>query len=511
VRAFAGDIFLAGESHKAVAFDETGIVALDDDVFDLDVDIEELGTAFLTHAFMDGHAHPLFAGREELGPVVTGARTVQEVQTIVANWLKSNQNPHWAVGGAYDRSIVEGGVFLASWLDEVSGDRPVVLHGSDHHTLWANSAAMRLAGVLEGAPTVSVGSIDTDASGRPTGVFRETEAKELITDAIPELTFENERKALVWAQNRLASLGISAVQDAWMDKGMVEVYLDAAKRDELIIRSNLAFWVRPESWREDAKLFLEQRSMVTSLNHRLLTARTVKFFADGVFGSATASVKSPYESQPGYLGDPVWSDDELKAAVAYFAAADFQIHIHAIGDAGVASALDAIEAAGAPALSVIAHTELVAEEDIPRFAKLGVVANFEPLWAREDGMLTSCIHHLGRDRIDSMYRMRDLIDSGAKISFGSDWPVSDPDPILGIFTATHRALPESPEKAWTPEQRITAEEAINAYTVAVAEQLSLPKGLSDFVILSGNPLTEPILELNVLETIIGGQTVFARQ
>jgi hypothetical protein len=269
--------------------------------------------------------------------------------------------------------------------------------------------------------------------------------------------------------------------------------------------------VRPESWREDAARFNAQRTTITALRSSKLTANTVKFFADGVFGSATASVKQPYDSSAGYLGDPVWSSDELNKAVAYFAAADYQIHIHAIGDAGVAAALDAIELAGCPANSVIAHTELVADEDIAGFTKLGVIANFEPLWAREDGMLTSCLHHLGRERLDSMYRMRDILDSGAKISFGSDWPVSSPDPLLGLFTATHRALPETPEVSWTPAQRLTPTEALHAYTLAVAEQLALPADTADLVILSGNPLQANLLELVVLETIIGGQTVFALQ
>jgi predicted amidohydrolase YtcJ len=292
---------------------------------------------------------------------------------------------------------------------------------------------------------------------------------------------------------------------------MVEAYLAAAEQNRLIVRTNLAFWVRPESWREDTAKFEQQRKLVEATGSPYLSAKTVKFFADGVFGSATASVKEPYESQPGYLGDPVWGNLELQAAVAHFAARGFQIHIHAIGDAGVAAALDAIELAGSPSNSVIAHTELVATEDLERFAKLGVNANFEPLWAREDGMLTSCVHHLGRKRIDSMYRMRDLADAGAKITFGSDWPVSSPDPILGIFTATHRALPESPEKFWTPEQRLTPVEALEAYTRAVSAQLDLATDLPDFVILSSNPLTNNILDANVVETIIGGQTMFARQ
>jgi predicted amidohydrolase YtcJ len=426
----------------------------------------------------------------------------------VQGWLAQNETPEWAVGGAYDRSLVAGGLFLAEWLDQVSGDRPVVLHASDHHTLWANSEAMRRAGVLDSSPDVNGGSVDKDASGRPTGVFRETEAKELITRAIPTLTMELELQGLLWAHREMARLGISAAQDAWMDLGMVDVYLEAARRNQLLVRTNLAFWVRPDSWRADVATFVQQRATVSSLNNELLTATTAKFFADGVFGSATASVKAPYVSDTSSHGEPVWSKSELDEAVAEFSRLGFQIHIHAIGDAGVASALDAIELAGSPSNSVIAHTELVAEEDIPRFSQLRVVANFEPLWAREDGMLTSCVHHLGRERIDSMYRMRDFIDSGARITFGSDWPVSNPDPILGLFTATHRALPETPELSWTPQQRITVKEALEAYTTAVAAQLSLSSRNSDFVILSGNPHTNEILSISVKETIVAGKTTF---
>ena len=508
MRLIKGDIELFGETHKAVAFDENGIQALDDEALTLALPIEDLGEAFLTHAFMDGHCHPLFAGREKLGPDVTNAKSVEAIVKIVGDWIAKNPTPLWAVGGAYDRSLVPGGVFLASWLDEVSDDRPVVLHASDHHTLWANTAAMRLAGVEDSAPQVFGGSVDVDETGKPTGVFRETEAKELVTNAIPTLSIENELVALGWAQRELASLGVAAAQDAWMDKGMVEVYLEASRRKQLLVRTNLAFWIRPESWREDSEKFIAQRSQVAALKDDFLTANTAKFFADGVFGSATASVKAPYASDATNHGDPVWTNQALNDAANHFSALGFQLHIHAIGDAGVSDALDAIEHAGAPANSVIAHTELVAEDDIPRFAQLGVVANFEPLWAREDGMLTSCIHHLGRERIDSMYRMRDFLDAGAMLSFGSDWPVSNPDPILGLFTATHRALPETPNLSWTPEQRITVKEALEAYTRAVAAQLELPEGNSDFVILSGNPHRSDLLSLSIQETIVASRTTF---
>lgn len=453
---------------------------------------------FTMQSFVDGHAHPLFAGREALGPRLEGLRSVAEIQKQVAQFATENPDREWIVGGAYDRSLATS--FMAGWLDEVCEDRPVVLHASDHHTIWVNSKALELAGLSETVREIGIGIIDVDEHGKPSGTLRESGAMELVLDLIPPNSMELELKALDWAHQEMLSNGITAVQDAWIEKGMTEVYLEAHRQNRLKVRTNLAFRVTPENWETDFDYIQQMRHDVNALSSPLLTAKTVKFFADGVLGSATAAVLEPYESTQNH-GEPVWSEEALKIAVKKYADLDFQLHIHAIGDAGVRLALDAIEYAS-PKIgpSVIAHTELVNAEDIPRFKHLKVIANFEPLWARKDGMLTSCTPHIGTARIEQMYQMRSFLDAGATIAFGSDWPVSSVSPVLGIFTAVNRAVPGGP--GWTLHEALTIQEAVEAYTETSRVQI-----LDDFtgdekVVLDKNPIqTEPseLHKIKVLE------------
>jgi predicted amidohydrolase YtcJ len=237
---------------------------------------------------------------------------------------------------------------------------------------------------------------------------------QLVMKHIPPLTLEEELNALDWAQNRLLAAGIVEVQDAWIDPGMTEVYLEAAKRDRLRVTTNLAFRADPATWLVDFEYFDEMQKQVVELNHSSLKANAIKFFVDGVLGSSTASVVEPYIAGPAKHthGEQVWRFEELSRAVSEATRRGYQLHLHAIGDAAVQTALDVIEQVGPIIPAVIAHTELIADSDLPRFAKLNVTANFEPLWAREDGQLLTCVPQLGRERLDSMYRMRDLADAG---------------------------------------------------------------------------------------------------
>ena len=472
----------------------------------------DLGSGFVFPAFRDGHAHPLFAGREAMGPVVTNARTIKEIQDILRSYRKEHPDSPWIEGGAYDRSIVEGGLFLASWLDEAISDVPVVLHASDHHTVWANTLALEL--ISNPIPLLVSGSIDLDHKGSPQGVLREPEAMALVLDKAPARTLEVELKALVWADKVLASFGIVEAQDAWITPGMTEVYLEAVSKDLLLLDYNLGFKIEPSNWQQSIRFAQKDREQVIKLNNSSLSAKTVKFFADGVFGSGTAAVLDPYLDDDSNHGEPLWSEADLRSACLKAAELGFQLHIHAIGDAGVRQALDTIEYVqgilGAPKLpSVIAHVELVNQADIARFGLLGVVANMQPLWAQADGMLLSCLPRLGQARIDQMYRMRDLIDSGATISFGSDWPVSSSNPILGIATAVSRQTSElEPSGGWVPEQAITVAEAFNCYSGAVSQQLTgqgrtaLSLGEPcDFIVLDSNPLETPVELLRNIQVL----------
>jgi predicted amidohydrolase YtcJ len=471
-------------------FAEDGVVT-SPGAFDKEV---KLAQGYVFPAFRDGHAHPVFAGREAAGPVVTKAKSIAEIQEILKRYREENPDQIWIEGGAYDRSIVEGGLFLASWLDEAVSDVPVVLHASDHHTVWVNSKALAL--IPTPLPKLISGSIDVDASGIPMGVLREPQAMALVLDKAPVRTIEQEMALLAWADKLMASQGIVQAQDAWITPGMTEIYLAAVSEDALLLDYNLGFKIEPHEWVKSIEFAKADREKVIALGKAQLTAKTCKFFADGVFGSGTASVLEPYLDDALNHGEPLWSESELKAACLEAAKLGFQLHIHAIGDAGVRQSLDVIdfvqERLGKPELpNVIAHAELISDSDVPRFAKLNVVANMQPLWAQADGMLMSCVPRLGMGRIDQMYRMRDLIDSGATIAFGSDWPVSSSNPLLGIATAISRTTSHGePTGGWVIEQAMSAVEAINSYTADVEYQLSgvLSTPLSthqtaDFVVL----------------------------
>ena len=479
-------------------------------VVDAKLDAEiDLKSQFVMPAFRDGHCHPLFAGREHVGPDVTEASSLQEIADIIRVYTEANPEVPWIDGAAYDRSIEAR--FHRSELDAIVSNRPLVLHGADHHTLWVNTKALELAGLLDSVPKVSSGSVDLDSEGVPTGVLREWEAMQLVMKQIPPLSMDQELDALDWAQRTLLTAGVVEVQDAWIDPGMTEVYLESAKRGRLKVTTNLAFRADPATWQADFEYFEKMRNAVIELNHPSLKANAIKFFVDGVLGSSTASVVEPYVSGPAAHthGELVWNFEELLSAASAANALGYQLHLHAIGDMAVRTALDLIERVAPRLPAVIAHTELVNDSDLHRFADLNVTANFEPLWAREDGQLLTCVPQLGRDRLDTMYRMRDLVNAGARISFGSDWPVSSPTPLLGIATAVNRSLPGG--ESWIKEQALTVREALNAYTSGVTAQLAKPElsgtletgQPAEFVVLSGNPFDlhdREIFELNVVAT-----------
>jgi predicted amidohydrolase YtcJ len=467
----------------------------------------DLKSAFVMPAFRDGHCHPLFAGREHVGPDVTDAKSVSAIQLLISTYAAAHPEVFWIDGAAYDRSIEAE--FHRTELDQAVSDRPVVLHGADHHTLWVNSKALELSGLFDNIPNVSAGSVDLDADGVPTGILREWEAMQMVMSKIPPLNLAQELDCLDWAQNELITAGVVEVQDAWIDRGMAEIYLESARLGRLKVTTNLAFRADPSSWLADFDYFDEMRAQVVALEHPRLRATAIKFFVDGVLGSSTASVVEPYVagSAAHTHGEQVWSPEELHRAAKEATERGYQLHLHAIGDRAVRAALDVIELVSPKVNAVIAHTELISDQDVPRFAELNVVANFEPLWAREDGQLLSCVPQVGRARIDSMYRMRDLAETGALISFGSDWPVSSPDALAGVATAVNRSLPGG--SSWTLEQALTVRESLNAYTNGVARQLSgsthqgtlFDSQPAEFVVLSANPFELPKSQLFDLKVI----------
>ena len=305
----------------------------------------DLAGAFIMPAFADGHAHPLFAGRESQGPKVNGLQSVAEIIAEVKRFAESNPNSKWIIGGAYEAAVVERGDFDANWLDEAVSDRPVVLHAVDHHTIWVNSKALEVAGIYSATKDPDGGTIARRDDGSPKGTLREPAAMDLITKLAPARTLQDDLAAITWASEQCLAAGVTCTMDAWVEDGMTEIYIEAAKTGHLKVDMNLTFLAQPGKWRSRLNYYSEMRTQVEALPASSgLTAKSVKFICDGALSAGTAAILEPYLDDPTSKGLLIWSDAEIIEAATTFDNSKLQLHIHAIGDAAVRQALDAIEA-----------------------------------------------------------------------------------------------------------------------------------------------------------------------
>lgn len=486
----------------------------------------DLAGGVLAPAPGDGHAHPLLGGLEALGPNVREASDLAGILEAVAAWKAEHPEAEWIVGGSYDATFAEGGLFDARWLDEATGDTPTILRAWDYHTAWANSAALRAGGITAETPDPALGRIVRREDGAPLGTLQEAAANDFLADVVPPFSLAQRVAALEQATLGYAAQGTTWVQDAWVELDALPVYVAAAEAGRLHTRLNLAFRADPARWRRQVEEFVAARAEVRALGADRLTAETVKFFADGVIESHTAAMIAPYADRPDERGLPNWTASELAEAAAAFDAEGFQLHIHAIGDAANRDALDALEAATRddPARErhhVVAHVAVLDPADIARFAELGVIANFEPYWAQCDAVMRDLtIPHLGRPRDEWQYLIGSVHRSGATVSFGSDWPVTTRDwrPALSTAITRHsHAEPGAP--AWLPAERVDAGTAYAAYTSGIARQAlagadrgTLETGrIADAVWLSADPLSiapEAIADLAVHGTWLAGDETY---
>ena len=488
----------------------------------------DLAGRFLMPAFSDGHCHPVFAGLEYQGPAITGKKSIDAIVEAVRVFAEANPDAEWIRGGSYDPTLAEGGNFDAAWLDAVVSDRPVILRAADYHTLWCNSEALKRAHVTTDTPEPRLGRIERRPDGSPLGTLREWHACDLMLDVAPPTDPEALVTAVVKSCEVANSNGITWMQDAWVDLNGHRPFITALERNQLTVRTNLAFRADPDHWRQQADDFIRMRAEVHAAgNEHLLTARTVKFFVDGVVESATAEMIAPYLDTHEH-GMPNWSREELLLAVAHFDALGFQTHLHAIGDRAVRHALDSIENATEvnetwDRRSTITHVQVVHPDDLPRFAELGVIANFQAHWAQEDDLMTKLTApRLGPERTNLQYPVGSLWRSGARLSFGSDWPVSPNNFVETMLVAATRQTDDgSPAEGWVPEQRITVDDGLLIATAGTAYQSyteefrgTLAVGMAaDLVVLDRDVTSvEPMVARKAVasETYLSGVKVFTR-
>jgi predicted amidohydrolase YtcJ len=322
-------------------------------------------------------------------------------------------------------------------------------------------------------------------------------------------TIEHECQALLKAEELLIAAGITEVQDAWVDEEILAVYLEAEK--SLKLSYHLAFSLTPEKLESDFSFVKRAKE---SIQNTRIRPHAVKIFVDGVFGSATAAVSRPYLSTQ-ETGQIDWDSQALSDALNFAKENQLQAHLHAIGDAAIEFALDSIEITGTTN-AVIAHAELTNDLLIKRAKSLGVTLCVQPYWAQRNDLLLTCSHHLGQERLDSLYSFNSFLKAGVPMAFSSDWPVSSYKPLEGIATAVFRRL-NSDQLAHNHAESITTQQALAAYTTGVTSMLdSEPANLeigSSFsaVVLSGDLMQqdlEGLVSLEVLAVYKDGTRLF---
>ncbi len=483
-----------GARTDAVAVADGRIVALGTEAHDRrgsGTEVVEVGDGALLPAFRDGHIHPMNGGAETLDCDLVDSADVDEVLRRLTAFVTERPDEPWVIGWGYPPEILPGGVGRAEVLDRVVGDRPVALWSSDHHMVWCNSRALAVAGIGSGTPDPPRGTIVRDAAGEPVGTLLE-EAEHLLDGHVPPRGTEKLARGLEVGLARMTAAGIVWGQDAWVTLGMLPAFAAVADAGHLTAGLDLAPKVEVAGWRDQVEAFVAARAEVAADDRRRvadgvpggrLTLTTVKLFVDGVIEGGTGALLDPYcalahdPASGGGHGIANWEPGELAEACAAFDAAGFELHLHAIGDAAVRSALDAFEhvatvAADRDRRPVIAHTHLVHPADRPRFRSLGAVANFEPLWAQPNEIMVDLTApRLGPERSGWQYPIGSLMRGGAHVSFGSDWPVSSLVPLEGIQIAVTRQVPGRPDEGTLhPAERVDLDAALSAYTAGVAYQ-----------------------------------------
>jgi predicted amidohydrolase YtcJ len=502
-------------------------------------EVIDLRGRMLIPGFQDAHVHTSGGGLERNRCDMSEAHSLDDYLAAVRAYAEKHPATEWITGGGWSMDIFPGGTPGKEDLDRVVPDRPVYLANRDHHAAWVNSRALALAGVDATTPDPADGRIERDARGEPSGTLQEG-AMNLVGRYVPRPELEEQVTGLLEGQRYLHALGITGWQEAIVgDYAVVpdcfDAYLEMERRGLLTARVVGALW-----WQRGAGLgqldgLAERRDRAGRGRFR---ATSVKIMQDGVCENFTAAMLAPYLNVPGHesagSGRSFFEPGELNEAVAAIDARGFQVHFHAIGDRAVREALDAVEAARAAngpgqGRHHISHLQVVHPDDLPRFRALSVMANCQPLWACNEPQMTELtLPFLGPERAAWQYPFGSLSRSGAQLCFGSDWPVSSPNPLWEIHTAVNRTVPPGypyggaeGSDPFLPSERIDLATALAAFTIGSAyanhrehETGSIEIGKqADLVVLDRDLFSHPTSEIALAQvdlTIVDGAIVHAR-
>lgn len=481
--------------------------------------------ATVTPGFNDSHVHFL-SGGETLGDVdLAGLTTLAQVQDAIRDFAATKADAAWVKGRGWLYSPFPGGSPTKAQLDAIVADRPAVMTCYDGHSIWVNSKALAMAGITKDTPNPTNGVVVKDpTTGEPTGHLKES-ATDLVTAIMPKPTGADRRAALRTAVAHAHRFGVTSVQNAGGDPEEMALYDEARRAGELQVRTYLAFSARAGTTEADLDRMDATRKQFG--DDPTLKTGAVKIYADGVIESRTAALLAPYQNSPS-AGSPNLSAGELNRLVTMVDKRGWQIWIHAIGDRAIRMSLDAFERAAvdnpAPAggrRHRIEHIETIDAADIPRFARLGVIASQQPMHVPLGDMNSAhpsgpWPDNLGPDRASRAWAWKSIHDAGGRLTFGSDWPVAPLSPGQGIWVATARTGPPN-----AADQKLPMRDVISGYTrwPAYASFEDQRKGtlapgmLADLVVLSADILARPPANaagVVVETTIFDGKVVYQK-
>jgi predicted amidohydrolase YtcJ len=515
------------EEAMAVRGDRIQAVGKTFDVMKLkgpDTQVIDLGGHFVMPGFNDAHLHLADAGAEKLNVDLAGVKTLQEMKERVQAKAQKAKPGEWILGGGWDETLWPVPALPNRWdLDEVSGGHPVFLDRVDGHLAVANTRALQIAGITLASRDPEGGQIDRNENGEPTGILRDT-AQHAVHAVIPAAGYDKMREAIEVALADLAEHGITSAQDYSPDWQNFQIYQTLEKEGKLTAR--ICEWLPFD----DPLDVLQAKRDSHPHKDPMLHTGMLKGFMDGSLGGHTAALMEPYADDPKTSGLPRYEADKLNQMAKERVLAGFQLGFHAIGDKGVQMALDAFAEAERAAKDAkvkaanggddyrlrVEHAQVTTPAQIARFKELKVIASMQPSHVLTDMRWVQ--ERLGPKRAATSYAWAAFLNKGVTVAFGTDYPVEPVSPFRGLYAAVTRKS-ENGKQEFFPEQKITMDQAIAAYTAgaAFAEFEEKDKGklapgmLADFIVLDRDVTAssaEKVLATKVLRTVVGGKTVY---
>jgi len=489
--------------------------------------IVNLEGRFVLPGFHDSHVHLVLGGLALSRCDVSGAKSVGEMLELIKSYAETNPDKPWILGGGWAQGCFPEATPKKGLLDYIVPDRPVMLWDRGLHSIWVNSKTLEISGITRETPDPERGRIERDlTTGEPIGTLRET-ATQLVEQHIPEVTELDRVEAIRQGLKLANSFGIVSLQDAMATPEIFEAFVTADREGVLTSRIRAALYLNPDKdLEEQIEEFLRLREAYQGPR---LNAGTTKIFIDGVIDAKTAVLSEPYEgmdkNDSEASGVPIFDPEKLKQIVTRLDKEGFQVHMHAIGDKAIRIGLDAVEQARLMngfqgTRHHISHLNLIHPEDLERFCKLGVIANFQPFWFKRDDYKDIVLSFVGPKRFQWLFQIRSVMETGAVVAAGSDWNVSSFNPLDAIQVAvTRRHLDDKDGPQFFPEQRLDLASMVACYTIRGA-YLNYEEKFSgsievgkwaDFVVLDKNLFKIPVHEIHkakVLWTFVEGKEVY---